>query len=337
MKVWLTAFLMTTMLASLYAASAPATDPTVLRLEQSIRRASEKGRLGDVWMLRRELADHARRMGAYGEAVRQYELLLASRPPKAERVKLFIELGRMREAVLDYRGAIRAYEDALHDNRKSFEAHMLLGKVYTHSDLYKQGVDSFQAAQALDSGSSQPHQALGDAYARRGYLEKAIHAYEDALSRDATLVSAYLGLADVYARMSNFTQAEETLQRAETMAPAAEYQVRLGLLHRRQGRLKKARETWEKALGNDPKRDDVRLDLALVDEALGDHPAADLLFADLLKRYPQSPLVLFFRARALARRGQTAEAKRLAVNALTLSPSTLVQHYNKKLIERLDR
>src|SRR4051812_23059135 len=86
------------------------------RLEREIDRASEQGKYSSVQALRLELAQHYAAKGAYARAARQYELLLASRPSRSERVSYFIELGKMRDADREYDAAIGSFQDALHDD-----------------------------------------------------------------------------------------------------------------------------------------------------------------------------------------------------------------------------
>ena len=100
-------------------------------LQRSIDRASE----AREFFPRADAAFRAGRSSDAGTgplcaAARQYELLLASRPAEHERVKFFIKLGKMRDAVEDYSGAINAYQDALHDDPKSWDANLALARAY---------------------------------------------------------------------------------------------------------------------------------------------------------------------------------------------------------------
>src|SRR5262245_24125065 len=91
------------------------TEEISLRLERAIDRASEQGNYRHVQVLRLQLAKHLANTEAYAEAARQYELLLASRPSKRDRVRYSTDLGKMRDALQDYSGAIQAFQDAIHD------------------------------------------------------------------------------------------------------------------------------------------------------------------------------------------------------------------------------
>src|SRR5205823_13628385 len=71
-------------------------DPAI-KLQQEIDEASEQGKFSYVQKLRLDLAEHFAATGDYADAARQYELILASRPGRSQRVKYFIELGKMRD------------------------------------------------------------------------------------------------------------------------------------------------------------------------------------------------------------------------------------------------
>ena len=75
--------------ASCAAPVAGTPEEIVSRLQQAIDRASEQGNYQRVQTLRLELAQHYVSTSAYALAARQYELLLASRPSRKERVAFF--------------------------------------------------------------------------------------------------------------------------------------------------------------------------------------------------------------------------------------------------------
>src|SRR5690242_15964472 len=77
----------------------PQEDQTVNRWLSEIDRSSEKGDFEAVQVVRARLADYAAAIGRYDLAARHYELLLAARPGRAERVRIFIRLGNVRMAL----------------------------------------------------------------------------------------------------------------------------------------------------------------------------------------------------------------------------------------------
>src|SRR5882762_5995526 len=88
-------------------------DQKITHWLSDIDQSSDNGDFGAVQEIRARLADYAAGIGRYDLAARQYELLLAARPGRVERVKISTKLGDMRMALKDYGRAISAYDDAL--------------------------------------------------------------------------------------------------------------------------------------------------------------------------------------------------------------------------------
>src|SRR5688572_30261239 len=107
----------------IYGAESPE-DRAINQLLAELDRASEKGDFSKVQLLRMRTADFAVSVGRYELAVRLYEVLLAARPRKADRVRYNIRLGNTCMAMKDYSRAIVAYDNALHDSPKDWEANL---------------------------------------------------------------------------------------------------------------------------------------------------------------------------------------------------------------------
>src|SRR5258708_39498930 len=113
-------FLVLTILPRASAESAE--DQKITYLLSDIDHSSEKGDFETVQTLRMRLADYAASIGRYDLASRQYELLLAGRPGRSDRVRYFKRLGKARMAQEDYGRAIGAFDDALHYSPQDWEA-----------------------------------------------------------------------------------------------------------------------------------------------------------------------------------------------------------------------
>ncbi len=120
--LWIPAFAGMTVLffASRCLFAESAEDPKVARWLADIDHYAEKGDFAVIQDLREKLADYAAVIGRYDLAARQYELLLAARPRRVERVKICKKLGHMHMALKNYGEAIKAYDDALHDSPKEW-------------------------------------------------------------------------------------------------------------------------------------------------------------------------------------------------------------------------
>ncbi len=309
-------------------------DDVIVRLQNSIDRALERGQFGQVQTLRAELAQRYAAAGAFALSARQYELILASRPLKRDRVEYSIALGRMRDADRNYSGAIAAFQDALHDDPKSWDGNLYLAKSYDHAELNSKAIAVYTYCLRLRPKEAEPYEGIAHVYRQVGFLSKAIENYKKALTLEKK-PETYLELSDTYARQGDEIKAKDVLQEAKAFLPRADYDVRLGQLYSRHGDMQKACQSWEDALTQDARRDDVRLQLALSYDQAKRPADADRLFKRLIADYPASPLVRFSRAWVLYARGDRAGARQEALQAERLGPTPVVRHYNEKLLARL--
>src|SRR6266478_7257550 len=97
--LWIPAFAGMTLVTPVRLGAETPEDQKITHWLADIDHSSEKGDFNVVQDLRGKLADFAASTGRFDLAARQYELLLASRPGRAERVKIFTKLGYMRMAL----------------------------------------------------------------------------------------------------------------------------------------------------------------------------------------------------------------------------------------------
>jgi tetratricopeptide (TPR) repeat protein len=321
-------------------AAAPPVAGTVeditIRLQRSIDRASERGNYRQVQALRFELAQRYAAAKAYGQAARQYELLLASRPSKRDRVSYFVELGKMRAADQNYGGAIAAFQDALHDDPRSWDANLQLARAYDHAELNSKAIEVYKRCIVLRPSAHDAYAGIGHVYQQLGFLNKAVLNYQKAIKLEKR-PETFLQLSDAYVRQGNIAHAKDILQQGKASLPRVDYDVQLGKIYRREGDWRNACAAWEEALKADSKRDDVRLHLAQAYDRLGRPADSDRMFKRLLAEYPLSPLVHFSRAWVLYARGDLGGARSEALQTQQLGPSTIVGHYNDELLAQLQK
>jgi len=299
-----------------------------------IDRLSEKGDFDAVLDLRTQLADYAAGTGRYNLAARQYELLLATRPRRRDRVRFFTQLGKMRMALQDYSRAIASFDDALHDNPKDWEANLARARAFSVVDLNQRAIESYLRCIRLRPKEADSYEELGQVYERQGFLGKALNRYQQALTREPK-PEIYLHMADCYVHLKNITQAVQVLTQAKSRLPSADYDVRLGEIYQSLGDAAHASTAWEEALKADPRRDDVRLKLTLIYDQLHRQADTDRLFKQLLAAYPSSPLVHYFRALVFLERGEKNAAREEALLVEQLSPTEVVSHYTELLLAQL--
>ncbi|HVO32683.1 MAG TPA: tetratricopeptide repeat protein, partial [Elusimicrobiota bacterium] len=181
---------------------------------------------------------------------------------------------------------------------------------------------------------SAPYVELAGVYRKMGYLRRAVSDYQKGAAIEPT-GTAYLGMAESYVDEGDMTAATAALEEARPLLPKADYNVSLGEILHRTGDMAKAAAAWEAAIQADSSRDDIRLKLAVVYNAMGRRTQADHLLRDMESRYPESPLVHFLRAWVLYDEGQRAAALAHARKVEQLEPTDLVEHYNAMLMSRL--
>jgi tetratricopeptide (TPR) repeat protein len=320
--------------ASVWAAGQTPADPKIEDWLKKIDHYSEKGDLGTVQELRAKLADYAAAAGRYDLAEGQYELLLATRPGRSDRVRFFTQLGKMRMALKDYSRAIASFDDALHDSPKDWEANLARARAFSAIDLNQRAIESYLRCIRLRPSEEEPYEELGHVYEHQGFLGKALSEYQQALAREPKS-DIYLHMADCYAHLNNITQAIQVLEQAKAQIPSADYDVRLGEIYQSLGDAAHAGVAWEAALKADPRRDDVRLKLTLIYDQLHRQADTDRLFKELLTSYPQSPLVHYFRALVYLERGEDSAARAEAELVEQLSPTEAVAHYTDLLLSQI--
>jgi tetratricopeptide (TPR) repeat protein len=311
-----------------------AEDQKITHWLSDINHASEKGDFDTVQSLRMNLADYAADIGQYDLAAAQYELLLAGRPRRADRVRYFTRLGSVRMALQDYVRAIAAFDDALHDRPKDWDANLKRARAFAAADINQRAIESYQRCIKLKPLEVAPYEELAEVYEKQGLLGKALAYYEKALVRDPK-PEIYLHMADCYVHQKNIAQAVSLLSQAKAQLPRADYDVRLGDIYQSLGDMPRASSAWEAALTADPKRDDVRLKLTLIYDQLHRRSDTDRLFKELLTSYPQSPLVHYFRALVLWERGERTASEAEALVVEQLSPTEQVAHFNDLLLSQL--
>jgi tetratricopeptide (TPR) repeat protein len=184
---------------------------------------------------------------------------------------LYIQSGRLREAVLDA-------EDALKQNPNDLNSRRLLARIYTHligdqtdSDMVKKAIEQYQKITETDPKDI-------DSWIMLGRLEKALMnsteamaAYKKALDLDADNEDAMTGLATVYADLGDNKAAAEMLRKVAEKDPNPRSLTSLAGVYEQLKDYSLAAEMLRRALDQQPGNTELRAALA-----------EDLLFSDQL-------------------------------------------------------
>ncbi|MGP0074153.1 MAG: tetratricopeptide repeat protein [Bryobacteraceae bacterium] len=186
---------------------------------------------------------------------------------------LYIQSGRLREAVLDA-------EDSLKQNPNDLNSRRLLARIYTHligdqnqtdADMVKKAIEQYQKITEVDPKDV-------DSWIMLGRLEKALMnsteamaAYKKALELDANNEDAMTGLATVYADLGDNKAAAEMLRKVAEKDPNPRSLTSLAGVYEQLKDYSLAAEMLRRALDQQPGNSELKAALA-----------EDLLFSDQL-------------------------------------------------------
>ncbi|HUE52851.1 MAG TPA: protein kinase [Terriglobales bacterium] len=99
------------------------------------------------------------------------------------------------------------------------EGHSCLGNVYNSQGEYRQAVDEFKRAVALDSSRDEVLRGLADSYEKLGDARSAEAACQQAIALRPQYWAGYSSLGSFYFRQSRYPEAVRAFQRVTELAP----------------------------------------------------------------------------------------------------------------------
>jgi tetratricopeptide (TPR) repeat protein len=198
---------------------------------------------------------------------------------------LYIQSGRLREAVLDA-------EDALKQNPNDLNSRRLLARIYTHligdsqtnqidPDMVKKAIEQYQKITETDPKDVDSWIMLGRLQKALQNSTEAMAAYKKALELDAGNEDAMTGLATVYADLGDNKAAADMLQKVADKDPNPRSLTSLASVYEQLKDYSLAAEMLRRALDQQPGNSDLKHGLA-----------EDLLLSDqlddALKLYQES-------------------------------------------------
>jgi tetratricopeptide (TPR) repeat protein len=225
----------------------------------------------------------------FSKAAESYRAALKSDPSATfiaeELSDLYIQSGRLREAVLDA-------EDALKQNPNDLNSRRLLARIYTHligdsqtnqidADMVKKAIEQYQKITEADPKDT-------ESWIMQGRLQKALMnstealaAYKKALELDADNEDAMTGLATVYADLGDNKAAADMLRKVADKDPNPRSLTSLANVYEQLKDYSLAAEMLRRALDQQPGNSELKHALA-----------EDLLLSDqlddALKLYQES-------------------------------------------------
>ena len=245
-------------------------------------------------------------------------------------------------------------EKLLREVPESFDAHELLGMVYSAESLDAKASDHLEKAVRLKPDSTAARTNLATSYARLGKLDQAEKEFQKAAELEPRNFDTNHNLGELYVRSNRIAQAIPLLERAQQIDPASyDNGYDLSLAYLMTGRLSEARRQVKDLLGRKNTAELHNL-LGEIEEKDGQFVAAanefesaahedpsesnlfdwgsELLlhrtldpavevFEKASQRYPKSPRLVIGLGMALYSRGNYDDAVRALVKGADLDPS----------------
>jgi len=272
----------------------------------------------------------------FNKAAESYRAALKADPGATfiseELSDLYIQSGRLREAVTDA-------EEALKQNPNDLNSRRLLARIYTHligdaqsnqidADMVKKAIEQYQKITETDPKDI-------DSWIMLGRLEKALMnsteamaAYKKALELDAANEDAMTGLATVYADLGDNKAAAEMLQKVADKDPNPRSLTSLASVYEQLKDYSLAAEMLRRALDQQPGNSDLKHALAedlLLSDQLDD---ALKLYQEAVAEDPKDEHSLLRMSVIYRQKRDFAKAREAADKAKEIAPDDLEAQFN---------
>jgi len=272
----------------------------------------------------------------FNKAAESYRAALKADPSATfiaeELSDLYIQSGRLREAVSDA-------EEALKQNPKDLNSRRLLARIYTHligdaqsnqidADMVKKAIEQYQKITETDPKDIDSWIMLGRLNKALMNSTEAMAAYKKALELDAGNEDAMTGLATVYADLGDNKAAAEMLQKVADKDPNPRSLTSLASVYEQLKDYSLAAEMLRRALDQQPGNSDLKHALAedlLLSDQLDD---ALKLYREAVAEDPKDEHSLLRISQIYRQKRDFAKAREAADKAKEVAPDDLEVQFN---------
>lgn len=284
-----------------------------------------------------ELAGASGSSDYFNKAVDSYKAAMKADPSASfiseELSDLYIESGRLRQAVLEA-------EDALKQNPNDLNSRRLLARIYTHligdsqanridESMVKKATEQYEKITAGDPTDT-------DAWLMLGRLDKiaqnstgAITAYKKALALDPENEDAMTGLAMVYTDLGDTKAAAELLQKVASKNPNPRSLTNLASIYEQMKDYSLAAEMLRRALDQQPGNPDLKH--ALAQDLLLSDQVEDALkaYQEIVEDDPKDEQSLLRISQIYRQKHDFAKAREALEKAKEVDPNNLEILYSE--------
>jgi tetratricopeptide (TPR) repeat protein len=272
----------------------------------------------------------------FNKAAESYRAALKADPSATfiaeELSDLYIQSGRLREAVLDAEEAIKQSPNDLNSRR-------LLARIYTHligdsqnnqidPDMVKKAIEQYQKITEADPKDIDSWIMLGRLQKALMNSTEAMAAYKKALELDAANEDAMTGLATVYADLGDNKAAAEMLRKVADKDPNPRSLTSLANVYEQLKDYSLAAEMLRRALDQQPGNSELKHALA-EDLLLSDHLDDALkLYQDAIAEDPKDIKAELRVSQIYRQKRDFAKAREAADKAKEIDPNDLEVQFN---------
>ncbi len=272
----------------------------------------------------------------FSKAAESYRAALKADPGATfiaeELSELYIQSGRLREAVLDA-------EDALKQNPNDLNSRRLLARIYTHligdsqnnqidPEMVKKAVEQYQKITETDPKDVDSWIMLGRLQKALMNSTEAMAAYKKALELDAGNEDAMTGLATVYADLGDNKAAADMLQKVADKDPNPRSLTSLASVYEQLKDYSLAAEMLRRALDQQPGNSDLKKGLAedlLLSDQLDD---ALKLYQEAVAEDPKDEHSVLRISQIYRQKRDFPKAREAADKAKVIAPDDLEVQFN---------
>uniref|UniRef100_A0A3P9CU87 dolichyl-phosphate-mannose--protein mannosyltransferase n=1 Tax=Maylandia zebra TaxID=106582 RepID=A0A3P9CU87_9CICH len=206
-----------------------------------------------------------------------------------------VNLGRLLRSSNENKEAESWYKRALQVTRK-VDILTPLGALYYNTGRYKEALQVYREAVALQPESTDIWLALAQVLAMAGRTKEAEKMMLDVISRKGNCIECYRLLSAIYSKRGNYTEALEALDKALQQNPSdltvrAELYFSKGNQLREMNQLDRAFESYKLAVELKPDQSQAWMNMGGIQHIKGDYAAARMYYQRALLLSPGSKLL----------------------------------------------
>lgn len=182
-------------------------------------------------------------------------------------------------ALIDLLRHLHQFSDALQiassmvrDFPNEYEAHLIVGNLYTSIKNYPHALIAYQKAIAIDPSKTQAYNNIGVAYKELGESDNALRAYENVLRINPKDAAAFNNLGNLWRSLGQTDKALVSLKQAIVLQPDfADAYSNIGAIYKEKKNYALAMPYYQKALALNPNHTNANFDVALIELSLGNY------------------------------------------------------------------